>query len=166
MPAAGCVDQLCGDPRTIAGTANRAFEYRLYTKLTANGANIDRAPLVGEARVARDDHQACDLRQIGDDVLADPVGEILLLRITRHVSEWQNSDRRMRLRIVSVGVPATGDGSVRVGTPPNRPVDVLDIDLAAVLEANVNPIADALIDDRGDADAPRALRPVQGVRQY
>jgi len=75
----------------------------------------------------------------------------------------------MRLRIVSVGVPATGDGSVRVGTPPpdsNRPVDVLDIDLAAVLEANVDPIADALIDDRGDADAPRALRPVQGVRQY
>ena len=37
----------------------------------------------------------------------------------------------------------------------NRPVDILDADLAAVLEANVDPIADALVDDRGDADAAR-----------
>jgi hypothetical protein len=39
--------------------------------------------------------------------------------------------------------------------PPdaNRPVDILDIDLATVLEGNVDPIANALIDDRGDANA-------------
>jgi hypothetical protein len=34
-----------------------------------------------------------------------------------------------------------------------RPVDILDIDLTAVLEANVDPIADALVDDRGNANA-------------
>ena len=34
----------------------------------------------------------------------------------------------------------------------DRPVDILDTDVAAVLEANVDPIADALVDDRGDAD--------------
>ena len=34
----------------------------------------------------------------------------------------------------------------------DRPVDVLDTDFAAVLEANVDPIADAFVDDRGDAD--------------
>src|SRR6266566_669379 len=156
MPATGRVDELCGDPHTITGTADRAFEYRLNTKLTADGANIDRAPLVGEARVARDHYQIRDLRQVGDDVFADSVGEILLLRIPRHVGEWQNRDRPMRLRNRGVGSPATGCGRVLVGMPPpdsNRPVDILDFDLAAVLQANVDPIADALVDDRGDANA-------------
>ena len=37
----------------------------------------------------------------------------------------------------------------------DRPVDILDADVAAVLEPNLDPIADALIDDRGDADAAR-----------
>src|ERR1700683_1481307 len=32
-------------------------------------------------------------------------------------------------------------------------VDVLDADLAAVLEMNVNAVADAFVDDRGDANA-------------
>jgi hypothetical protein len=41
----------------------------------------DRASLVGETRVARDDHQAGDLRQIGDNVFADAVGEVFLLDV-------------------------------------------------------------------------------------
>src|SRR6516165_1155179 len=32
------------------------------------------------------------------------------------------------------------------------PIDILDIDLAAVLEVNVDPIADALVDNRGNAN--------------
>lgn len=42
------------------------------------------------------------------------------------------------------------------GTPgpdADRTVDVLDTDVAAVPEANVNPVADAFVDDGGDADA-------------
>ena len=35
----------------------------------------------------------------------------------------------------------------------DRPVDILDPDLAAILKANVDPIADAFVDDRGNADA-------------
>ena len=35
---------------------------------------------------------------------------------------------------------------------PDRPIDVLDADFAAVAESNVDPVADALIDDGGDAD--------------
>src|SRR5271167_1319184 len=38
---------------------------------------------------------------------------------------------------------------------PDWPVDVLDVYLAAVAEANVDPVADAFIDDRGDADPAR-----------
>ena len=35
----------------------------------------------------------------------------------------------------------------------DRPVDILDSDVAGVLEANVNSIADAFVDDRGNANA-------------
>src|SRR6516165_4186234 len=70
------------------------------------------------------------------------------------MAKW---DRRVRLKIGSVGLPAVGGGRVRhVRMPPpdsNRPVDVLDVDLAAVLEAGVDPIPDAFVDDRGDANA-------------
>ena len=41
--------------------------------------------------------------------------------------------------------------------PPdsNWAIDILDIDMAAVLEASVDPIADALVDNRRDANAAR-----------
>ena len=46
-------------------------------------------------------------------------------------------------------------GVVALGMPfpdADRPVDVLDADFAAILETNVDPVADAFVDDRGDAD--------------
>ena len=53
--------------------------------------------------------------------------------------------------------PALGERRAslsRVPFPdPDRPVDVLDRDLAAVGEGDVDAVADALVDDRGDADA-------------
>ena len=41
--------------------------------------------------------------------------------------------------------------------PPDSdwPIDILNIDVAAVLEASVDPIADALVDNRRDANAAR-----------
>ena len=49
--------------------------------------------LVDEGRVARDDEEPAQLRQRGDDVLADAVGEIILLRLAAHVGEGQHGDR-------------------------------------------------------------------------
>src|SRR6516162_7684919 len=37
----------------------------------------------------------------------------------------------------------------------DRPIDILDRRIAAVAEPDVDAIADALVDDRGDADAAR-----------
>ena len=48
-----------------------------------------------------------------------------------------------------------GGRCCRAGVPfpdTDWPVDIFDIDFAAVLKANVDPIADALVDNRGDAD--------------
>ena len=44
--------------------------------------------------VARDHQEPAQLGQRGDDVLADAVGEILLLRIAAHVDEGQHGDGR------------------------------------------------------------------------
>ena len=68
--------------RELAGAADRAFEHRAHAKIAADGANVDRAPLIAEARVACDHHQASDFRQIGDDVFADAIGEVFLFRIS------------------------------------------------------------------------------------
>src|SRR5690606_25781008 len=50
-------------------------------------------------------------------------------------------DRRLRRRLAGMPLPH-----------PDRTVDVLDLDLAAVFEPFVDAAADALVDDRGDAD--------------
>src|SRR6516165_2358856 len=88
MPATRRIDELRVDPHAIASAADRAFEYRLHAQLLADGANIDRAPLVGKARVACDHPEAGNLGQVGDDVFAYTVREILLLWIPRHIDEW------------------------------------------------------------------------------
>ena len=58
----------------------------------------------------------------------------------------------------AVACAGCGRRRVAVGMPfphPDRPGDVLDADLAAVAEGDVDAVADALVDDRGDADAAR-----------
>src|ERR1700733_2398460 len=54
----------------------------------------------------------------------------------------------------AVGLLLDRGGHRRVPSPdPNWAVDVLDADLAAVLEVNVDAVADAFVDDRRDANA-------------
>ena len=52
-------------------------------------------PLKMNAVLRADDRQRRDFRQIGRDVLADPVAEIFLLRIAGHVLERKHADRRL-----------------------------------------------------------------------
>jgi hypothetical protein len=54
MSAAFRVDELRGDAHALAGPPDRAFEHGADTELPADGANVDRAALVGEARIAGD----------------------------------------------------------------------------------------------------------------
>jgi hypothetical protein len=66
----------------------------------------------------------------------------------------QNGDRPgldLRLRIGGIG-PIGGDVHL-AGMPlpvSDRAVDILDTYIAAIRETNVDPIADALVDDGGD----------------
>jgi hypothetical protein len=62
----------------------------------------------------------------------------------------------------TIGSLAVRDGRIRrAGIPmpnSNRPIDILDIELAAIPEANVDPIANALVNDRGAARMAATFR--------
>jgi hypothetical protein len=95
MPAALAVDELRGDPDPRADLAHAPFQDIADVQPTAQLAHLDRPALVGEGRVAGEDEQPGDLREIGDQVLGDTVAEIFLLGIAAHVDERQHRDRRL-----------------------------------------------------------------------
>ena len=95
MPATRSIDQLSGDANPVAGLADAAFEREADAEFPAYLGNVERLALVDEGRVARDDEQSGHLRQIRDDVLADAIAEILLLRIPAHIVEGEDDDRRL-----------------------------------------------------------------------
>ena len=92
MVAGRAVDQLRGDAHAGARLAHAAFEDVSDAELARRVLDVDLLALETERRVARDDRQRRNLRQIGDDVLADPVAEIFLLRISAHILERQHAD--------------------------------------------------------------------------
>ena len=65
-----------------------------------------------EGGVARDNRQRRDLGEVGDDVLADAVAEVLLLRVIAHVGERQDAERELAQRR-RVGLRALGRGDAR-----------------------------------------------------
>ena len=88
-----CIDQLGIDPDAVAGAADRALEHRSHAEFAPDRPDIDVLAFVGEAGVAGDDREAGDLRQVGYDVFAHAVGEVVLLGVAAHIGERQDGDR-------------------------------------------------------------------------
>ena len=86
------VDQLRGDPHAIARFAHAAFEHVRDLELPRDLRQVDVLAFERERGVARDHRQRGHLAQVGDDVFADAVGEILLLGVAAHVRERQDGD--------------------------------------------------------------------------
>ena len=61
-------------------------------KLSGDLPNIYRLALKREGGIPRHNMQGGDLAQISDDIFADSVAEVFLLRIAAHVYERQNAD--------------------------------------------------------------------------
>ena len=95
MAAGGRIDQLRGDAQPIAGAADTAFERVADAKVATDLADIHRAALVGESRIAGDHEQRADARQCRRDVLDQAIDKIYLLRIAAHVLEWQHHERKV-----------------------------------------------------------------------
>ena len=66
----------------------------------------------GESGVAPDHERASHPREIGREVLRDPVDEMLLLLAAAEIGEWQDDDREAR-RALSAGRGGQGAGALR-----------------------------------------------------
>ena len=124
-----------------------------------------RFAFVGEGRVPGDDHQVLKAGQLGDEVLGDPVGEVLLLRIARHVVEGQDRDRRFRLRTgrcagnnreISFKALTQARGHL---VDSNRLLDVLDLLGAEVFEAHLDLVLHLVEDVAGYANTTGFRQP-------
>ena len=82
------VEELGSDATSVSGLANASFDYVARAKLLTDGSDINRLALVSESGIARDHGERAPERQRGDDVLGEPVSEVLLVRVaTEALSE-------------------------------------------------------------------------------
>jgi len=84
------IEELCRNADAIAIAANTTLEHVADTQLVGHLANIGRLAFVPKGRVAGDDKQRGEPRQLGDDVFGDAITEVFLARIAAHVGERQD----------------------------------------------------------------------------
>src|SRR5262249_60609611 len=91
--SAASADRLRSYPHAIARFAHAAFQDMAAVQSARDLAHVHRLALEGERGVAGADEQRRYLGEIGDDVLADAVGEVFLLRLAAYVLVRENADR-------------------------------------------------------------------------
>ena len=90
------IDQLGVDADLVARPPDAPFQHIAHAQLAADLLRVDRLVLIGERGIARDHEHIRDPRQIGRQILGDPVGEILLIRVVAEIGEGQHDDRQAR----------------------------------------------------------------------
>ncbi|OFW47357.1 MAG: hypothetical protein A3J29_23325 [Acidobacteria bacterium RIFCSPLOWO2_12_FULL_67_14b] len=102
--AVRCPDQLRADADAAARFAHAAFEDRADAKRAGDAAHVRRLALEREGGCARDHLEALDPGQRVDDLLGEPVAEVLTVFRWRHVGKRQHRDRDRRLRLQRTGL--------------------------------------------------------------
>ena len=86
------VDELGHDPHPVAHAPHASLQEGRRRQQGADFPQALLALLEHHHRGARNDLERPDLRQLGDDVLGDPVREVLVLRLGAEVQERQHGD--------------------------------------------------------------------------
>ena len=94
VTAGGDVDELGGDAHMVAVLAHAAFDDIADAELLADLLVMDGFALVDERGIPRDHIEPAQLRQRGDDVLADAFRKIFLLGLAGDIGKRQHRDRR------------------------------------------------------------------------
>ncbi len=90
------VHQLGVDAQPRAGAAQAAGEHAGRLELLADLRRRHLLVAIGEHGGTREDVQPADLRELGDDVLGDPVAQVLVLLHPAQVLEVEHRDRLLR----------------------------------------------------------------------
>src|SRR5262245_52767101 len=75
------IDKLNIDANLILYAADRTLHEKSNAELAADILNLQHPPAKGEGRLPGHDEERSKAGQLGDDVVGDPVAEILLIRI-------------------------------------------------------------------------------------
>src|SRR5260370_32976734 len=67
------IDQLGVAADALARSANATFQHIAYTQLVPNLSGVDRLAPIGERGISRDHETAFDPRQVGRQILGDPL---------------------------------------------------------------------------------------------
>jgi hypothetical protein len=89
------IDELRGDPQSIAALAYAAFQERLHIEQAPHFPAVHSAVLQLERCRTRGDPQAADCAQGIDDLLRGSFAEIVLILLRTHVCERQDRDPRL-----------------------------------------------------------------------
>ncbi|WP_373867916.1 hypothetical protein [Reyranella soli] len=151
MGASRCLDELASQPDLVARLANTSLKHVADAEVPSDLPHVNRLASVGKGGVARDHEQPLVTRQRGDDVLDDPIGEVLLLGFAAHVLEWQHRYRglvgqRRSSRLV-VDLRSSHHENL------HRAPDVLQLDRALVHEAKIELVSHLLMHRACDGDA-------------
>ena len=150
--AAGCdIVELRRDAHAVAALADAALDHVADAEFLGDLLQVNGFALVGERRVARDHEEPAQLGQRGDDILADAVGKILLLRIAAHVGEGKHGDggpvgqrqRRARRLVDSSGAAAVTPARRRlpVSTTPTKRMPLRAMVRISFCSSPLSPIA-------------------------
>src|ERR1700689_4154158 len=96
MKARDCIDQLRGDADGVRGAPHTAFEHCAHVQFVRDRADVGVRTLKRERRGARGHLQPVDRGERVEELLREPVGEVLLLLIPTHVRKGQHGDRVRR----------------------------------------------------------------------
>ena len=155
------VDELRRDPQAVAGLSHAAFQDVAGPQLPGDLADPGVLVFEREAGVAGHHGKRAPVRQSGDDVLGQAVGEVLLLGVAAHVLERQDSDRRPRQEL-RLGVGRRGRAAAGIGgrlfaqqnaIDPHRLADVLNRLRAHVGELDLDLAGHVIEHGAGHADA-------------
>ena len=156
------LDQLGGDAHSISGLSDAAFQDKPYPQVLAHLAQIHLLALVRERGGAGDHQQAGQLGKVGDDVLADAVAEIILLRVPTHVVKSQHRDGgffhqggRFGTALGFVAFPRFIRSLQQYTVNPHRPGDIFDRLSTEIFEGKRQAGGHLFVNAARDADAAR-----------
>src|SRR5262249_2486565 len=95
MPTAEGIDKLSVYSQFVARSLDAALQHIANSKFLRDLFWWNILALVVGGRIARDDKNARDLREVGDQIVRHAIGEILLFWIVAHIRERQHRDRRL-----------------------------------------------------------------------
>src|SRR5271166_5486393 len=88
------IDQLDIDAYLATRATDASFQHIAHAELTADLLRIYRLVSIGKGSIARDHEHVGEPRQIGREVVGDPIGKILLTPVLAEIREGQHNDRQ------------------------------------------------------------------------